>query len=118
FDIVFRPSPPGVRNAAVQVTTSGGVTRSIALTGTGTCPAITVGGTVPNGLVSVLYAAVVTASGGDAPFTFAVSSGSLPPGLTLGSGGVLSGTPTTTGSFPFTVQATAVNGCTGTATST
>jgi len=37
----------------------------------------------------------------------------LPAGLTLSSGGVLSGTPTQTGSFPIVVKATDSNGCTG-----
>lgn len=37
--------------------------------------------------------------------TFAVVSGSVPPGLSLDSTGVLSGTPTTAGTFSFTVSA-------------
>jgi uncharacterized repeat protein (TIGR01451 family) len=48
----------------------------------------------------------ITASGGTAPFTFSVAPGSsLPPGLSLSSAGVLSGTPTAGGSFSFTVAA-------------
>ena len=39
----------------------------------------------------------------------------LPAGLTLSTDGVLSGTPTQTGSFPIVVKATDANGCTGTA---
>jgi hypothetical protein len=42
---------------------------------------------------------------GNAPITFSVTSGSLPPGLTLSSAGLLSGTPTTLGLFTFTVTA-------------
>ena len=37
-----------------------------------------------------------------APYTFAVTSGSLPVGLTLSSGGLLSGTPTIAGTSSFT----------------
>jgi uncharacterized repeat protein (TIGR01451 family) len=48
------------------------------------------------------------------PVTFAVTGGSLPPGLTYSSGGVLSGTPNTVGTFNFTVTATDANGCTAT----
>ena len=45
--------------------------------------------------------------------TFAVTNGSLPAGLTLSSGGVLSGTPTGLGPVTFTVTATDANSCTG-----
>jgi hypothetical protein len=47
----------------------------------------------------------ITASGGVAPYSYAVSSGALPTGLTLSAAGVLSGTPAAVGSFPFTVTA-------------
>jgi hypothetical protein len=59
------------------------------------------------------YNQTVTATGGTGPYTFTVTSGSLPPTLGLGSGGGLSGTTTTAGNFAFTVTATDVNGCTG-----
>lgn len=49
------------------------------------------------------YTTSVSATGA---VSYAVFSGSLPPGLTLSSGGALSGTPTATGSFAFTVRAT------------
>jgi hypothetical protein len=45
------------------------------------------------------------------PLAWTVVSGQLPPGLTLGaSDGVLSGTPTTVGSYPFTVRAALIDG--------
>jgi hypothetical protein len=45
--------------------------------------------------------------GGNSPFTITIPHGSLPPGLTFDSEtGVLSGTPTAGGDFPFSVQAT------------
>jgi hypothetical protein len=46
------------------------------------------------------------ASGGVAPYTWAVTVGTLPAGLSLASDGTLSGTPTGTGTSSFTVQAT------------
>jgi Putative Ig domain len=52
------------------------------------------------------YSQTLSAVGGTAPFTFGVASGSLPPGLTLSASGLLSGTPTDSGSFNFTVTAT------------
>ena len=47
----------------------------------------------------------ITAAGGSPPYTFAVSSGSLPPGLSLSAQGILAGTPTTPGTYQFTVTA-------------
>lgn len=55
-----------------------------------------------------------TQKGGEGTVTFSLASGSLPTGLTLHPSGLLSGTPTQTGSFPITVQATDANLCTGT----
>jgi len=52
------------------------------------------------------YSKSLAASGGTPPYTWAVSAGSPPPGLTLGTGGQLSGTPTATGSYTFTVKVT------------
>ena len=50
------------------------------------------------------YSDTLTATGGTTPYTWSVNAGTLPPGLTLSAAGVLSGTPTTTGSYPFTVN--------------
>ncbi|HLI63998.1 MAG TPA: putative Ig domain-containing protein, partial [Terriglobales bacterium] len=52
------------------------------------------------------YQQSLQASGGKPPYTWSISAGSLPPGLSLSAAGVISGTPTTTGKFPFTVQVT------------
>ncbi|MFG6489634.1 putative Ig domain-containing protein [Roseateles sp. BYS78W] len=52
------------------------------------------------------YSTNVTASGGTSTYTYAITSGSLPAGLSLSSGGTLSGTPTASGAFNFTVTAT------------
>jgi hypothetical protein len=58
----------------------------------------------------------VTASGGTEPYTFAVTSGTFPPGLTLSSSGAVSGVPTGGGDYVFTVTATDADGATGSAT--
>ncbi|WP_287595528.1 putative Ig domain-containing protein [Thermomonas sp.] len=62
--------------------------------------------TVPSGTVATAYSQTITASGGVAPYSFAVTAGSVPTGLTLSAGGVLSGTPTAGGTFNFTITAT------------
>lgn len=59
----------------------------------------------PAGQVGTAYSHSFTSSTGSPPASFAVSAGTLPPGLNLGSGGVLSGTPTAGGSYTFTVTA-------------
>ena len=50
------------------------------------------------------YSAILNASGGTPSYTWSISSGSLPPGLTLSSAGVISGTPTASGTSTFTVS--------------
>jgi putative Ig domain-containing protein len=79
------------------------------------CPTITLSPSVlPDGSVGVAYNQTILASGGTAPYTFAITSGTLPDGLNLDSNtAVISGTPTAVGSFPFTITATDNNGCQG-----
>jgi hypothetical protein len=80
------------------------------------CAPITIApATLPGGTLDVLYSQTLTASGGVAPYTFAVSSGWRPSGLELASSGLLSGTPVRAGSFKFTVTATDALGCSGSA---
>lgn len=62
--------------------------------------------TLPPGTGGVAYAQTLTASGGNPPYTFAVSAGALPAGLALAGSGALSGTPTVAGSFSVTISAT------------
>ncbi|MFN7972703.1 MAG: Ig domain-containing protein [Acidobacteriota bacterium] len=80
----------------------------------GGCAAITLApASVPNGTMGVPYSRTITASGGAAPYTFAVVAGSLPPGLTLAPAGVLSGIPAGPGLSTFTVMATDASDCEG-----
>gem|GEM_PF-987463 len=61
--------------------------------------------TLPAGQVGTAYSQALQATGGVTPYTWTVASGSsLPSGLSLSSAGVLSGTPTTSGTFSFTVE--------------
>jgi uncharacterized repeat protein (TIGR01451 family) len=67
---------------------------------TSTCP-------VAQGSVNLPYTLTLAASGGVTPYTWALITGSLPAGLVLNpTTGVISGTPTANGTFPFTVQVT------------
>jgi len=60
---------------------------------------------LPSGSVGTPYNASLTGQG-SGQLAWSVSDGSLPPGLTLGSNGAISGTPTTLGDFPLTVKLT------------
>ncbi len=83
--------------------TLGGITGSTTLTVQATPLAITTA-SLSGGTQGIPYSATVAASGGILPYTWSISGGSLPTGLTLNSTtGVISGTPTATGTFSFTV---------------
>lgn len=71
--------------------------------------------TLPDGsLASPSYSVTLTASGGSGTYTWTSVAGSLPGGLALSSGGVLSGTLMTAGTYTFAVKATdTVTGMTG-----
>jgi hypothetical protein len=61
---------------------------------------------LPNGNVGTGYSSQIGADGGFPPYTFAVASGTLPPGVTLATDGSLSGTPTTAGASTFLARVT------------
>jgi hypothetical protein len=61
--------------------------------------------TLTQGTVNTSFSAALAATGGSGTYTWSVSSGSLPTGLTLSSAGVITGTPTAAGLSSFTVQA-------------
>ena len=95
------------RNGAVTMDSNG-------VTVCGACGAITLApAALPAAMIGAPYLQTITASGGTAPYAFSVISGTLPAGLSLSADGVLSGTPTGTGSFTFTVRATDAAGCFG-----
>jgi hypothetical protein len=65
--------------------------------------------------VGSAYQQTLSGVGGTAPFSFTVTSGALPPGLTLNAEtGVLSGTPTAAGRYTFTIAGADTLGCVGT----
>ena len=66
--------------------------------------------TLANGFVGTSYSAPLTSAGGAAPYSWSLVDGSLPPGVTLSSNGVISGTPGFEGTFTPTVQVTDADG--------
>lgn len=87
-------------------------TTTTVLSATGT---VTVGNpTTTTATLSSIFSQSFTASGGSGLYNYSLASGSLPTGLSLNATtGVLSGTPTQSGSFPLTIKATDANGCSG-----
>lgn len=78
-------------------------------------PAILLGTTtLANATVSTAFSKQITAAtGGTGPYTYAfAAAGTLPPGITLSSTGLLSGTPTTAGTYNFGITATDSKNCT------
>jgi len=98
----------GAFTFTIKATDSGGNSAATAFSLTMiTAPTLAITSTtpLPAAQVGVVYAQTLTASGGVAPYTWSLASGStLPAGLSLSSSGVISGTPTTNGSFSFTAQ--------------
>jgi hypothetical protein len=62
--------------------------------------------TLPAAVVGVVYTQPIGAAGGIPPYSFAITAGALPGGLTISTGGLITGTPSATGIFTFTITAT------------
>jgi uncharacterized repeat protein (TIGR01451 family) len=110
------PTQTGSFPIVVTVTDGNGCTGTSATYNlTIACQTITVTNpTNGNGTAGSPFSETFTQTGAIGSATFTLASGTLPAGLTLAANGVLSGTPTQTGSFPITVTVTDANGCTGT----
>ena len=112
------PTAAGSFNFTVTASDANGQTGSIAYALTVGVPSLTVQPvSLPSGTGSAPYSAQLTATGGNAPYSFSLAAGALPPGLTLATDGVISGTPTAAGIFNFTASVTdSTSGTPGTAT--
>ena len=103
------PTAAGTSSFAVKVTDSSSpaqtatVSLSIAITAAVSTLQITTS-SVPAAQEGASYSATLSATGGTTPYSWSVPAGSLPAGLSLSTSGVLSGTPTASGIFGFTVK--------------
>ncbi len=112
--IAGTPTSAGPSSFTIRATDSGGTSGTRAYTVTMNAAVTVNPASLPNGTVGAAYSQAVTASGGNGSFSYGVSAGSLPAGLSLNpSSGLLSGTPTTAATSSFTVTATDGNGVTG-----
>jgi hypothetical protein len=110
------PSVSGSSAFTVTATGFGGCTGSRQYTvviGGGSCSTVTLPASLPGGSTGQLYSQSLSASP-TSSYTYALTAGSLPPGVTLyGSFGLLYGYPTASGNYAFTITATDANNCTG-----
>ncbi len=108
--IAGTPTTAGTATFTVRATDAGppvqSVTKSLSIT-VGPAPLSITTSSLPGGSVGSAYSATLQASGGVTPRTWSLASGTRPAGLTLtGSTGVISGTPSATGTSSFTVRVT------------
>lgn len=102
------PSAAGVHTFTIQVTDSigGTATKQFTLAAVTAALTITTNSPLPDGAQGVSYSVALGATGGSgAGYVFSVT-GLLPPGIVLSPNGLLSGTPTSPGSFQITIQVT------------
>jgi Putative Ig domain len=105
-EISGTPTLLGTSNFSVQVTDTSGtsVTQALSITINKPPPLSVVTGSLPDGTVNTSYSQTLQANSGVQPYSWSITGGTLPVGLTLSSTGVISGTPIVTGTSSFTVQ--------------
>jgi hypothetical protein len=116
-EISGTPSATGTTNFTIEATDAASATDTQALSitvgATGTLAITTT--SLPNGQVGSSYSQFLAATGGVTPYTWAVTVGSLPAGLSLNaSTGEIFGTPSAAGPTSFTVMVTDANSATDT----
>lgn len=110
------PTVTGTFNFTVTVADASGCLGSTAYTLVIGCPTFVFTlGSFANGTAGVAYSQTAGTTGGVGGTTYAITAGALPPGLTMSTGGAVTGTPTATGTYNFTITATDANLCTGSA---
>lgn len=100
------PTVSNTYNFTIHVVDSAAGSTSKAFTLVVSCGTVTLTSTspIPNGTINASYSFQFSASGGLLPYTWSLIGGAFPAGLTISSGGLLSGTPTASGSFSPVVQ--------------
>jgi hypothetical protein len=102
-----RPSTIQTTTFTVQVHDGTGhtATQVLSITINGATPVVITNqsSTLAPGTVGASYATSLFANGGTQPYTWAITAGQLPPGLSL-QGNVIQGTPTTAGTYVFTAR--------------
>jgi hypothetical protein len=105
--IAGSPSQPGASAFVLQAADAAGgnVTRACSIQ-INSAPLTISAPSFPTGLLGVAYSQTLAASGGRGPYVWSILGASAPPSFSIDSSGVLSGVPTTVGTYTFTVQVT------------
>jgi len=103
------PSAAGSYTFTIKATDAGSktatMTYSVTISTQAAAPALSVStSSLPDGIAGANYAASLSATGGAGAYNWSVTSGALPSGLSLSPSGSISGAPTTSGNYSFTVQ--------------
>ena len=108
------PTQAGAYTFTLTVTDSAALssTRTFSLTIVATAPLVSTESPLPTGIYGQPYSYTLTGNGGLGSYTWSLTDGALPPGLTLSSSGEISGSITNIGLFDFDVLMTDTSGLT------
>jgi hypothetical protein len=106
--ITGTPTTAAVSSFTARATDTNSVTATAALSITihGATVLTVATSSLHGGTTGTAYSAALTATGGTPPYTWAVTAGALPAGLSLSSAGAITGTPSGAGTSTFTAQVT------------
>ena len=103
-------TPTSASAYSFTITASDALGRELDLTGSGTVTGVLGILPPPVLLANTAFSGQLQATGGTGPYTFAVNSGTLPFGMSLGPNGLLTGVPTAPGSYVLVIQVIDGNG--------
>ena len=110
LSVTYTAPPVGTFSATTSVTLTAKSVAKASATATATIsvviPVTFTTTTLPNAANGVPYSQTITVKGGVAPFTFRLTTGSLPAGLTLNPSGTILGIPSGSGTSSFTMTVT------------
>jgi hypothetical protein len=104
------PTATGTYEFVIEATDAKGCSGSDSYVIEVSCDTLTIGSIGTTGTATGAYSATLTTTGGTAPYSYSLDSGSFPPSLTL-SDGVLSGTLTKNGTYVFDIIVTDERSC-------
>jgi hypothetical protein len=118
--VTFTPSASGSVSGTLSIVSNAASSpTAVSLSGSGVksspSPVSITSSSLASGTQQQAYSATLTATGGTTPYSWTLFSGAFPTGLTLGAAsGVISGTPSQSGTFSFTIQVKDSSGQTAT----